>query len=52
MNDLKNEAADLIVISTRKQSGRSLAEQVVRHAPCPVLVVRRNGTELRLRRNN
>jgi universal stress protein A len=39
--------ADLIVISTHGRTGLahvvigSVAEQVVRHAPCPVLVLRR-----------
>ena len=52
MDDLKNEAADLIVISTRERGGESITEQVVRHAPCPVLVVRKNRSLLRLRGND
>lgn len=42
----KENACDLIVIATRGHTGLkhfflgSVAEQVVRHAPCPVLVVR------------
>ena len=51
MDDLKNEAADLIVISTRERGGESITEQVVRHAPCPVLVVRKNRTLLRFKSN-
>ncbi|HVY71082.1 MAG TPA: universal stress protein [Verrucomicrobiae bacterium] len=48
-NDL---AADLIVISTHGRTGLkhillgSVAEQVVRHAPCPVLVVREREREI------
>ena len=49
MDDLKNEAADLIVISPR---GQTVTEQVVRAAPCPVLVVRKNRSLLRLRGND
>ena len=49
MDDLKNEAADLIVISARERSGESMTEQVVRHAPCPVLVVRKHRTSLRFK---
>ncbi len=49
MDDLKNEATDLIVISTCEQSA---IEQMVRTAPCPVLVVHKKGTLLRLRRND
>jgi nucleotide-binding universal stress UspA family protein len=43
--------ADVIVLGTRGRSGvqrlllGSVAEHVVRHAPCPVLVVRRNEHE-------
>lgn len=51
MDDLKNEAADLIIISTRERRGESTTEQVVRHAPCPVLVVRKNRTLLRFKHN-
>jgi universal stress protein A len=42
----REQKADLIVISTHGYSGvkhvvlGSVAERVVRHAPCPVLVVR------------
>ena len=49
MDDLKNEASDLIVISTRERSGQNAIEQMVRHAPCPVLVVHKNGTSICLR---
>ena len=48
---LKNLAADLIVISTHGFTGLkhvflgSVAEQVVRRAPCPVLVVREHEHE-------
>jgi len=52
MDDLKNEATDLIVISARERSDQSLIEQMLRHAPCPVLVVHKNGTLLRLRGND
>ena len=44
----KDIGADLIVVSTHGRSGLrhlllgSVAERVVRHAPCPVLVVREN----------
>ncbi len=46
VREAKNEPADLIVISTHGYSGLKrvllggTAERVVRHAPCPVLVVR------------
>jgi universal stress protein A len=42
----KNISADIVVISTHGHTGLkhvflgSVAERVVRHAPCPVLVVR------------
>ena len=45
--------ADLIVMGTHGRTGikhaliGSVAERVVRHAPCPVLVVRASGTPLR-----
>lgn len=42
MDDLKNEATDLIVISARDRSGQNAIE-MVRHAPCQVLVVDKNG---------
>ena len=44
----KDIGADLIVVSTHGRSGLqhlllgSVAERVIRHAPCPVLVVREN----------
>lgn len=47
----KNLPADIIVISTHGRSGLkhvllgSVAEHVVRHAPCPVLVVREREHE-------
>lgn len=47
----KRLPADIIVISTHGRSGLkhvflgSVTEQVVRHAPCPVLVVRENEKE-------
>lgn len=47
----REEKADLIVISTHGYSGLkhvlmgSVAERVVRHAPCPVLVVREHERE-------
>lgn len=43
--------ADLIVIPSHGHSGfahlflGSVAERVLRHAPCPVLVLRRNGVD-------
>jgi universal stress protein A len=45
----EQEGADLIVIATHGRSGLthailgSTAEKVVRRAPCPVLVIRKNG---------
>ncbi len=47
----KDIRSDLIVVSTHGHSGLrhlllgSIAERVVRHAPCPVLVVRENEHE-------
>lgn len=47
----RDEGIDLIVLSTHGRTGLrhvllgSVAEQVVRHAPCPVLVVRENEHE-------
>ena len=47
----KDEDVDLIVIATHGHSGLkhvflgSTAERVVRHAPCPILVVRENERE-------
>ena len=47
------QKVDLIVISTHGYTGLahvfmgSTAERVVRHAPCPVLVVRANGRDLK-----
>ncbi len=47
----KDICSDLIVVSTHGRSGLrhlllgSVAERVVRHAPCPVLVVRENEHE-------
>jgi nucleotide-binding universal stress UspA family protein len=47
----KDIQADLIVVSTHGRSGLrhlllgSVAERVIRHAPCPVLVVRENEHE-------
>jgi nucleotide-binding universal stress UspA family protein len=49
MDDLKKEVTDLIVISAREQSA---IEQMMRHAPCPVLVVHKNGTSLCSRGND
>lgn len=49
VEEANNVSADLIVIATHGYSGLkrvllgSTAERVVRHAPCPVLVVRRPG---------
>ncbi len=46
VQEAKNQNADLIVVGTHGQSGfvrdtiGSTAERVVRHSPCPVLVVR------------
>ena len=51
VNVAKDEEVDLIVIATHGHSGLkpaflvSTAERVVRHAPCPVLVVRENEKE-------
>jgi hypothetical protein len=50
--DLKAEAADLIIISTRGRNGQGAVEQVLRSAPCPVLVVRRNRALLRSKGDN
>jgi universal stress protein A len=47
----KTEKVDLIVIGTRGRTGLprvllgSVAQRVVRHAPCSVLVTRRHGNE-------
>lgn len=47
----KDIRSDLIVVSTHGRSGLrhlllgSIAERVIRHAPCPVLVVRENEHE-------
>jgi universal stress protein A len=47
----KEHKADLIIIATHGRSGLkhaflgSTAERVVRHAPCPVLVVRERERE-------
>jgi len=51
INVAKDENVDLIVIATHGHSGLkhvflgSTAERVVRHAPCPILVVRENERE-------
>lgn len=48
MREAKESAADLLVIATHGRGGLgrillgSTAENIVRHAPCPVLVVRRS----------
>ena len=48
----EREAVDLVVIATHGRSGLthailgSTAEKVVRRAPCPVLVIRKNGRDL------
>jgi nucleotide-binding universal stress UspA family protein len=47
----KSSGADLIILSTHGRTGLnhvfmgSVAENVVRHAPCPVLIVRENERE-------
>jgi len=52
INVARKLPADLIVISTHGRSGLnhvllgSVAERVVRHAPCPVLVVRENERDI------
>ena len=48
----RENAVDLIIISTHGHTGLahvllgSTAENIVRHAPCPVLVVRENAKEI------
>lgn len=54
INAARKCKADLIVMATHGRSGLrqmligSVAEKVVRHAPCPVLTVRHRGYEFEM----
>lgn len=45
-DDLRREAADLIIISVINQATQPVVEQAILCAPCPVLVVYKSGARL------